>query len=144
MTYYFFLAVTLKTQPAQLSLFQGVGEMSIFAHSSGVLCQNWVRFGRVLLNDPYSVFLVRMKSNYLNEVIASLKEKKKCSIWVLCQFLLQNFLQKNKGLQLKELKSSACAILSSCPACERSGGASYYSRAARHACTISNPIEKRT
>ena len=50
-----------------------------------------------------------MKSNYLNEVIASLKEKKKCSIWVLCQFLLQNFLQKKiiKGFQ-KDLKSSAC------------------------------------
>ena len=68
--------------------------MSIFAHSRGVLDQNWVRFGRVLLNDPYFVFCLRMKSNYLNEVIASLKEKEKCSIWVLCQFLLQNFLQK--------------------------------------------------
>ena len=74
--------------------------MSIFVHSRGVLGQNWVRFGRVCL---------RMKSNYLNEVIASLKEKKKCSIWVLCHFLLQNFLQKNnnKGCQ-KNLKSSAC------------------------------------
>ena len=83
--------------------------MSIFVHSRGVLGQNWVRFGRVLLNDPYSVFCLRMKSNYLNEVIASLEEKKKCSIWVLCHFLLQNFLQKKimKGFQ-KDLKSSAC------------------------------------